>query len=156
MRIQSILISEYLADLAPLFAEQQAEIGEDYTIGLPLVPDPDVERYAMLDQSGMAMALGVFDDADQIVGYSNNLISESLHYQNVYVCQNDAIYLRKDHRHGSMGLRLIRETERQAKARGADIMVWHAKPYTNFDRVLERLQYAVQETVYTRALHHGH
>jgi GNAT superfamily N-acetyltransferase len=149
--IREILISDYLADLGPLFAEQQAEVGEDRAIGLPLVPDPDVERYTMLDDTGMTLALGVFD-GDEIVGYSNNVLSGSLHYRGLIVCQNDAIYLRSDYRRGTLGLRLMRETERLARERGADMIVWHAKPDTNFERVLSRRKYAIQETVYTRAL----
>ena len=149
--IREILISDYLADLGPLFAEQQAEVGEDRAIGLPLVPDPDVERYTMLDDTGMTLALGVFD-GDEIVGYTNSLISPSLHYRDVTICQNDAIYLRSDYRRGTLGLRLMRETERLARERGADMIVWHAKPDTNFERVLSRRKYAIQETVYTRAL----
>lgn len=156
MIIREIQISDYLADLGPLFAEQQAEIGEDHAIGLPLVPDPDVERYALLDQSGMSLALGVFDEADeQIVGYSNNLISESLHYRGVVICQNDAIYLRADHRRGTLGLRLMRETERVAYVRGADLVVWQCKPDTPMHALLAKGRYALQDLVYTRALN-GH
>jgi hypothetical protein len=154
MIIREIQISDYLADLGPLFVEQQAEIGEDHAVGLPLVPDPDVERYTMLDQSGMSLALGVFD-GDEIVGYTNSLISESLHYRGVVICQNDAIYLRANRRRGSLGLRLMRETERVAYMRGADMVVWQCKPDTPMHALLARGRYALQDLVYTRALN-GH
>ena len=152
--IREILISDYLADLGPLFAEQQAEIGEDHAIGLPLVPEPDLERYEMLDEIGMGMALGVFD-GDEIVGYSSNIVAPSLHYRGLTVCQNDAIYLHSAYRRGTLGLRLIRETERFARERGAGIIVWQCKPNTSLHALLAQGPYGLQDLVYTRALH-GH
>ena len=152
--IREILISDYLADLGPLFAEQQAEIGEDKAIGLSLVPDPDLERYEMLDEIGLGMALGVFD-GEEIVGYSSNLVAPSLHYRGLMVCQNDAIYLHPAYRKGTLGLRLIRETERFARERGADMIVWQCKPNTSLHALLARGQYGLQDLVFTRSLY-GH
>jgi hypothetical protein len=102
----------------------------------------------------MSLALGVFD-GDEIVGYTNSLISESLHYRGVVICQNDAIYLRANRRRGALGLRLMRETERVAYMRGADMVVWQCKPDTPMHALLARGRYALQDLVYTRALN-GH
>ena len=150
--IREILISDYLADLGPLFVEQQAEIGEDRAIGLPLAPSPDYDRYEALDAIGMGLALGVFDDDDEIVGYSSNIIAQSMHYRNLVVCQNDAIYLHSAYRRGTLGLRLMRETERAARARGADMIVWQCKPQTSLHALLARSGYGLQDLVYTRSL----
>jgi len=116
-----------------------------------MVLNPDIETYLKLQANGSLLALGAFND-DELVGYSINIIVRNLHYADVMMCQSDVIFVRDDKRQGSTGLRLIRETERLARARGADVMLWHAKPKTNLADVLQRLEYGIQDIVYMRAL----
>lgn len=113
--------------------------------------NPNVDTYCLLEDKGALLSLGAFD-AGEIVGYSINILSPNLHYRDVQICQNDVLYLNRDYRHGVTGLRLMRATERLAKERGAQMMIWHAKPDTNLNALLPHLNYAVQETIYTRVL----
>lgn len=116
-----------------------------------MILKPDISTYEMLESKNALLSLGAFD-GEEIVGYSVNIMAHNLHYSDVMMCQNDVLYVREDKRQGPTGLKLIYETERLAKDRGADLMLWHAKPDTNLNDILPRLAYRVQDVVYTRVL----
>jgi predicted GNAT superfamily acetyltransferase len=146
--IREISAVDYLPDLWPLMVAHREEL----TVRKDVMRlNPLVDTYREIEDRGALMSLGVFDD-DEIVGYSVNILAPNLHYADVMMCQNDVLFLREDHRQGTLGLRLMRETERMANERGANMMVWHAKPGTNLDQVLQRFKYDVQDVVYTRVL----
>lgn len=116
-----------------------------------MILKPDISTYEMLESKKALLSLGAFS-GDEIIGYSINILANNLHYADLMMCQNDVLYVREDKRQGPTGLRLIYETERLAKDRGADLMLWHAKPDTNLNELLPRLAYRVQDVVYTRVL----
>jgi predicted GNAT superfamily acetyltransferase len=147
--IREISAVDYLPDMWPLLAAHREEL----TVRKDIMElNPLVEVYRELEDKGTLLSLGVFDDDGSLIGYSINILAPNLHYGDVMMCQNDVLFLREDHRKGTLGLRLMRETESQAKARGAEVMVWHAKPGSNLDQVLQRLRYDVQDIVYTGVL----
>lgn len=118
-----------------------------------MILKPDISTYEMLESKNALLSLGAFDgDGDEIVGYSVNIMAHNLHYSDLMMCQSDVLYVREDKRQGPTGLKLMRETERLAKERGAQMMLWHAKPDTNLDQILPRMGYRVQDVVYTRVL----
>lgn len=116
-----------------------------------MILKPDISTYEMLESKNALLSLGAFD-GEEIVGYSVNIMAHNLHYSDLMMCQNDVLFVREDKRQGPTGLKLIYETERLAKDRGADLMLWHAKPDTNLNDILPRLAYRVQDVVYTRVL----
>jgi predicted GNAT superfamily acetyltransferase len=116
-----------------------------------MVLAPDVDTYCLLEDRGALLSLGAFE-GDELVGYSVNILANNLHYRDVRMCQNDVLYVREDKRQGPTGLKLMRETERRAKERGAHMILWHAKPETNLSEILPRLGYRTQDVVYTRVL----
>jgi len=129
-----------------LLSANQAEVESD----IPADLDPRLEVYTAVEATGSMLALGLFDDGE-IVGYSINLVTASLHYGGLVECVNDVLYVAPEHRAGG-GLKLIRETETQAAVMGAKFMVWQAKPGTNLDRLLPRRGYAMLETKYGRLI----
>lgn len=112
---------------------------------------PFHEAYAGLDAAGALFVLGVYD-LGELVGYSANFLTQAMHYRHLRVCQNDVLFLAKAYRSGRIGLQLIEATELEAKARGAGLMLWHAKPATALDALLQRRGYGVQDIVYSRGL----
>ena len=46
-------------------------------------------------------------------------------------------------------MRLIKETERMAKERGVQLMLWHAKPNTALEKMMPRLGYGVQDIIFS-------
>jgi len=139
---------EWIKQAWGLFEAHREELTTNKAL---MVLNPDVSTYVSLQKNGSLLALAAFD-GDEQVGYSINIIVRNLHYADVLMCQNDVIFVRDDKRRGTTGLRLLRETERLAQARGADVMLWHAKPKTNLADVLQRLEYGIQDIVYMRAL----
>ena len=116
-----------------------------------MVYAPDVSKYAQLEEVGALLTLGAYDK-DNLVGYSVNILTPHLHYQNLLCCHNDMLYLHPDYRQGLLGVRLIKTTRAAARALGVQFMLWHAKPGTNLDKLLRRLGCAVQDVLYSEVL----
>ncbi|HEY5993341.1 MAG TPA: GNAT family N-acetyltransferase, partial [Gallionellaceae bacterium] len=103
------------------------------------------------EQSGALLALVAYA-GDEITGYSINFVGPHLHYSGLRYAHNDALYVAPEHRGGRLGLRLIRETERLAKEKGARMMMWHAKPDTALEQLIPRLGCGVHEIIYSKEL----
>lgn len=116
-----------------------------------MVLKPDMARYQALEAAGSLLSLVAYVD-DQIVGYSVNIVTPHLHYADLLCAHNDVLFIAKEHRETPLGLKLIRETERAARARGANLMLWHAKPGTALSAILPRLGSKVQEIIYSKEL----
>ena len=86
------------------------------------------------------------------MGYSINFIGPHMHYSNLRYAHNDALFVKAGHRGGTLGLRLMRETERLAREQGARMMMWHAKPDTALHKLLPRLGYAVQDIAFSKEI----
>jgi GNAT superfamily N-acetyltransferase len=117
---------------------------------MPEGPSIAIELYQALEQADALIAFGAFD-ADELVGYAVAILGLHLHYRVLYA-QHDLLFVRPDHRRGTLGLRLMRAIETALKARGAKFVVWHAKPQSTFNMILVRTGYAVEETVYRKDL----
>jgi GNAT superfamily N-acetyltransferase len=150
---REIVASEWIDRAWPLLEEHYAELA---TVPDIMLLKPDVERYQTLEAAGNLFAIGMFDihgdGAETLVGYSVNIVCTNLHYGDLLMCQNDLLFVRKSHRRGMTGMRLITATERAAKDRGVKMMLWHAKPGTTLDRMLPRLGYDPFETIHYQVL----
>lgn len=118
-----------------------------------MVLSPNWDRYGQLAVAGVLLAIAAWE-GPRMVGYSANVITNHLHYRDLVVCQNDVLFVAQSHRKSSVGLRLMRETERLAAERGAKLVLWHAKPETTLDRMLGRegSGYSVQDIIYAKEL----
>jgi GNAT superfamily N-acetyltransferase len=150
---REIIASEWIDRAWPLLEEHYAELA---TVPDIMLLKPDVERYQTLEAAGSLFAIGMFDihgdGAETLVGYSVNIVCTNLHYGDLLMCQNDLLFVRKSHRRGMTGMRLITATERAAKERGVKMMLWHAKPGTTLDRMLPKLGYEPFETIHYQVL----
>lgn len=116
-----------------------------------MVLDPDWRGYYELEERGRTFVLVAELDGETI-GYSLNLFGPHLHYRHLIVAQNDVLFMAPKHRGGTLGVRLIYQTEAVAKQRGAHVMSWHAKRDTALEHVLPKLGYGVQDIYFTRRL----
>lgn len=133
-----------------LFHEHRDELATNKEL---MVLNPDLQTYQDLYEADCLLSIGIFEEnTDRLIGYSINFLTNNLHYSHLAVCQNDILYLDPEFRKGVMGIKLIRETERRAKAIGADLMLWHAKAETPLNDILPRMDYGVQDIVYSKAL----
>lgn len=135
------------SELWPLLVEHREELTTNKAL---MELAPDVARYRQAEAAGAVLAL-IAREGGRIVGYSVNFVSPHIHYMRMTICANDVLFVDRDHR-ARLGLRLLRATEEAAKARGCDLMCWHAKPDTHLDAILRRREYRVQDVIYTRPL----
>jgi len=146
-----IVIDQYqsveaaIAHVEPLLLEHYEEVASKvYTL------DPDWSRYRLLAANRQLLMLLAFK-ADRCIGYSVSVLSDHLHYRRDYVAYNDVLFVAKEHRHTSAGGRLMVQTQYAAKAAGARVMQWHAKPGTALDDVLSK-RVPLFENVYQETL----
>lgn len=112
---------------------------------------PQVEKYRKLEAEGLLVCLFA-RSGEVIVGYSINIITPHLHYQELTVAQNDVIYVHPAFRTSSLGLRLIKATEEACAEAGAQLMLMHAKEDTPFAKILPRKGYGVQDIIFSKEL----
>lgn len=91
--------------------------------------------YDALYAQGALVCVGAFDD-DRLVGYAIALFAPNLHYQ-MLSAAHDVLFLHRDYRTPRMALRLVEAVEAECKARGAQLMVWHAPIGGAFERILK-------------------
>lgn len=146
--IRPTTYAEVTAKALHLLTEHWEEVALNKGI---MVLKPDEGRYLHLEATGNFFALAAFD-GDDLVGYSGNFIGPHMHYADLTYCNNDVLFVAKQHRKSPLGLRLIRETEREAQRRGARMVLWHGKADTPLVNILPKMGYATQDIIYSREL----
>lgn len=141
-------VSEMQALASDLFADHWDEVAKNKHV---MVLNPDWTAYKLLESQHKLLVLAAFIDG-KLVGYSANIINRHLHYFDLVICNNDILFVHKDHRSSPVGLRLIRETEKMAKQAGAQMMLWHAKQQTALDKIMPKLKYQVQDIIYSKEI----
>lgn len=117
-----------------------------------MVLAPDWDKYAALDDQGKLFVVYIFTDDYELIGYSYNFLDTHIHYKDLVVASNDAIYVSPEHRNSPAGLRLIKATKATAKVLGADLMLWHAKQGSALDKLFIAKRLQVQDTIYSEPL----
>jgi GNAT superfamily N-acetyltransferase len=146
--IRPIKVMEWIDKVGPLLEEHYQELALDKRL---MVLKPNTEVYEGLERANRVIALGAFV-GDEMVGYSVNVLVQHLHYADLWVLQNDIVFITKAHRHGRLGIALIQRTEIAAKERGAKLMLWHAKQRTALEQLLPRMGYGIFETILSKRL----
>lgn len=144
--IRSLAISELVSCGTELLRSHWDEIAREKDL---MVLDPAWDRYLSLEQSGVLLSLGAYED-DTLVGYSVGLVVPHLHYQGLVYYQNDVLFVAPSHRRSRLGIDLIERTEAEAALRGARWHAWHAKKDSALDQLLSRRGYAVHDIIYAR------
>lgn len=113
--------------------------------------DPDFKVYEELARAGQFMFITCRVDGE-LVGYSAWIIRPHPHYKSTTFAYNDVIFLKKEHRRGRVGLELIKTSEYLMEVLGADKIQWHVKSSNDWGKILKRLGYVPEETVWGREL----
>lgn len=114
-----------------------------------VVLNPDVDKYKTFQSLGILDNVVVYNDTNAVVGYSVLLTQPHIHYKDCVSASVDVIYVDPQYRSSSLGARLLLETERIAKEKGAQVIVHHAKPYVPMIiKPLEKLGYSLYEHIY--------
>lgn len=139
---------ETFSDLSDVLTEHWEEVAKNKHL---MVLKPDVERYLQLQSNGNLLTIIAYVN-DKIVGYSCNILGNHLHYADLMCMSNDVLFIAKEYRNTPLGLRLIKRTEEEAKKRGVQLMLWHAKQNSTLDKILPRMKCKVQDIVYSKEL----
>ena len=130
--------AEWIPRVRDLLAANWAETGFDFPF------DPDVGAYQRLYDRGMVFAVGAFD-GDAVVGYCSVTVVAHAHNPAVLVAGNDALFVAPAYRNGLTAVRLMQESEAEAKRRGASRFTWHCRAGTPLIATLERRGYKLAD-----------
>lgn len=146
--IRNINVTKLLEQGEALFLAHREELTTEKDI---MEFDPDVATYRVLEECGKLVSLGAYA-GDVLVGYSINIVSCHLHYRKLLYASNDVLYLAPDFRNQKHGNLLIDATELACHNKGAQMLLWHAKPDTALSVILPRKGYKVQDIIYMQRL----
>lgn len=139
---------DVIGEIRPLLELHYEEIAS-FRDKVPL--DPDYERYRQAEEMGRLLIIAARREG-ALVGYSIFFLSPHMHYQSTVFAMNDIVFLHPDERSGGTGVRLIKESERIVRERGAALISWHIKPVNDFSPLLERLGYVHHEIIMAKLL----
>ena len=109
---------------------------------------PNPKEYIAGEKAGIFVPVGVFD-GDKIVGGVNIMIHRIPHYQEV-LASVESIFLAKQYRHGSAGLRLLRKAEEVAREAGAQVLLVGTRCGSRFEELCRHLYTPVNTTFQVR------
>lgn len=147
-KIVETTVSDKAAELFPLLQMHRDELA---TAKHLMEVAPNLAAYRALEECGALLALIAYLD-EEIAGYSINFIGPHMHYSALRYAHNDALFVTPEQRGGRLGLKLMRETERLAREKGARMMIWHAKPNTTLEKILPRMGYGVQDVIFSKEI----
>lgn len=110
-------------------------------------PSPDWHRLQLMESAGVLFARGAYVDGD-LVGYSVNVVAPSLTYGDVTQATNAVVFLSARHRRDGLGRRLIEDTRRTARQRGASEVLFHAKEGSAAERLFVAMGADVTDITY--------
>jgi len=146
--IKTISVEQMLCDGKALFDSHWNETANYVGVaGVKL----DVEVYRTLEAQKLLMLIAVYM-GEEMVGYSINIVLPNQFSQDMNLCRNDAFFVLPRWRRTRVPVRLLRETESQAKARGAVRMVWAVTATSPMAGWLPRLGYGQEEIVFTKEI----
>jgi len=112
---------------------------------------PVWDRYLLLEKNGKFVTITARINKE-LVGYSGFFLDQHIHYEDLYVATNDVLFLRKDLRLGTSGIRLIKYSEDQMRKLGANKITWHIKYSNDIRPILHRLGYIDEDVIVGKLL----
>ena len=110
----------------------------------------DWARAFQLEGMGIVKCAAMRRDGE-LVGYNIWHVWPHIHFATTLHAVNDAIFLRKDQR-GSAGVKLILGVEDMLRQLGVVKMIYAAKVGTNLGDIFKRLDYRLDEKLYSKLL----
>ena len=120
---------------------------DEVAVNKDVIPlDPDWDRYKYLCDNNLLLCITARDEK-KLVGYSIFFITKHIHYKSTTYATNDVLYLHPNYRKGSLGLKLIKISEKFLKEINADKILWHIKFNKDFRSILHRLGYVDEDVI---------
>lgn len=140
--------SDWLEQAESLMLEHWSEVAEATGVPKPVM---DAEYLASMEVDGMLFTVGAFV-GEGLVGYSMNSIGRTINFDNLIIMENQGIFIKKQYRGSLSGIRLIKESERIGKERGATRAKWHTYQNTRASALFDSLGYKSFDIIYTKEL----
>lgn len=137
--------AQYRAGCDGLWRQHYNEIAADKQ-RMPMRPDEPLYRH--LESAGQ-LQIVVARDAGEMVGYMIFVVRPHPHYADVLCGFEDAYFVGTGHRRGWTGVKLIRESIRHLKARGAKRVFIHTKKAKDMGRLLTFLGLSHSDEIYS-------
>lgn len=115
--------------------------------------DPAWEVYEKVDEAGLLRVITA-REGGELAGYVVMMLSPALHYKSVLTANDTAHFLKKSHRKGLAGARLLKAAENSMREEGVHMLRFHtkARPDINKSRLFEALGFKLQELIYLKHL----
>lgn len=123
--VREVPITELLAKGRELFVLNHREAGHVLEASYNPPLDIDDAMFVAMDRAGALLALGLFADDNQLVGYSIATVYKHP-WAAEHVCSVTVIFVESAHRRNGNARHLMDETERRAFERGVARVNWHA------------------------------
>lgn len=140
--------SDWLEQAESLMLEHWEEVAQ--VTGVPK-PSMDAEYLAQMEAARMLFTIGAFV-GEELVGYSMNSIGSTINFDTLIIMENQGIFIKKQYRDMLGGIRLIKESERIGKERGASRCKWHTYRNTRAEKLFQSLGYCAYDVIYTKDL----
>lgn len=131
--ITVVKASDYIGRISPMIEAHHAECEAH----IPRALDVCVMAYKQAEAFGKHFAV-VAEINEQVVGYCGGFLSLHPHYATLYVFNSDVMYVAPEYRSHALTYHLMHTAEAEARRRGAEVAIWHAKPNSNFAKLLGR------------------
>ncbi len=114
--------------------------------------EPDYDKYRQLEKNDGLFVITARNEYDKLIGYALYLIQNGLHYSSTIFAINDLVFISKEYRKGSTGIRLIKYAEQKLKEHGVDVIVMRTKETKDFSTLLSYLGYDEMEKVFSKCI----
>jgi GNAT superfamily N-acetyltransferase len=138
----------FFAEAFPLIEKHYREIAHYDDIALKV----DEKFYAAADEAGLLQTFVARVDG-LIAGYCIVIVRRAPHYSDSLQAVQDVIYVDPDRRSIGVGLRLLREMERELRAQGVQVIYQHEKiKHPALGKVLAHLGYEPVDKLWAKRL----
>lgn len=141
-------IVDVFGDIKPLLQAHWEEIAHYRDIPL----NPDYGKYVIAERDGKLRIFTV-RKGQELVGYAIYGVTTGIHYSDALIAIQDVLYVKPEHRQGTVGWKLIAFADDQLRAEGVQIVVQHQKiAHPTLGKILQRMGYEQQDVIWTRRL----
>ncbi|GAG11823.1 unnamed protein product [marine sediment metagenome] len=121
MKVSKVLLKDHLEDIKRVLPTHHEEVENS-----GWVINPDWLKYQELEDSGSLLVHVVYDGLD-LVGYSVDVISDSLHYKGKRVSVNDGLYINPAYRGLGLNRIMMDAVLAYLRSEGIDSYTQHRK-----------------------------
>lgn len=114
--------------------------------------NPDIDKYKFMQQNNVLKNICVYNES-KLIGYCVLFCTPHPHYKDDVFVSVDVFYVDPEYRSGTIGIRLIKETEKVARSIGASVLLYHTKiSHPTLEKMIHKLGYNKLEHISGKCL----